>query len=165
MIEETKEIIEETDLESLEKDEFIVENNLTFVCYENFTVYFDLYQQARFWIEGVVLIIVGILGLLGNILTLAVLSQSKRSTFNQVNNSYPKSNYKVCWGPMLSDYLDLWLSAVVSTTFQIYKCIGSNLLMCTMRTNLPQLLDLLIFCIYSLNFSLEFFIINKLAKY
>ena len=88
MIEETKEIIEETDLESLEKDEFIVENNLTFVCYENFTVYFDLYQQARFWIEGVVLIIVGILGLLGNILTLAVLSQSKRSTFNQVNNSY-----------------------------------------------------------------------------
>ena len=90
VIEETKEIIEETDFESLEKDEFIVENNLTFVCYENFTVYFDLYQQARFWIEGVVLIIVGILGLLGNILTLAVLSQSKRSTFNQVNNLYPK---------------------------------------------------------------------------
>ena len=28
----------------------------------------------------------------------------------------------------------------------------------TMRTNLPKLLDLLIFCIYSLNFSLEFFI-------
>ena len=52
MIEETKEIIEETNLESLEKDEFIVENNLTFVCYENFTVYFDHYQQARFWIEG-----------------------------------------------------------------------------------------------------------------
>jgi hypothetical protein len=29
----------------------------------------------------------------------------------------------------------------------------------TMKTNLPKLLDLLIFCIYSLNFSLEFFII------
>ena len=28
----------------------------------------------------------------------------------------------------------------------------------TMKTNLPKLLDLLIFCIYSLNFSLEFFI-------
>ena len=28
----------------------------------------------------------------------------------------------------------------------------------TMRTNLPKPLDLLIFCIYSLNFSLEFFI-------
>ena len=92
MIEESKETIEETVLESLEKDEFIIENNLTFVCYENFTVYFYRYQQARFWIEGVVLIIVGILGLLGNILTLAVLSQSKRSTFNQVINSYPKSN-------------------------------------------------------------------------
>ena len=39
----------------------------------------------------------------------------------------------------------------------------------TMRTNLPKLLDLLIFCIYSLNFSLEFLIIiffcNKSAKY
>ena len=29
-----------------------------------------------------------------------------------------------------------------------------------MRTNLPKLLDLLIFCIYSLNFSLEFFIMT-----
>ena len=28
----------------------------------------------------------------------------------------------------------------------------------TMRTNLPKPLDLLIFCIYSLNFSLEFFV-------
>ena len=28
----------------------------------------------------------------------------------------------------------------------------------TVRTNLPKFLDLLIFCIYSLNFSLEFFI-------
>ena len=28
----------------------------------------------------------------------------------------------------------------------------------TMRTNLPKLLDLLIFCMFSLNFSLEFFI-------
>ena len=27
-----------------------------------------------------------------------------------------------------------------------------------MRTNLPKILDVLIFCIYSLNFSLEFFI-------
>ena len=28
----------------------------------------------------------------------------------------------------------------------------------TMRTNLPKLLDLLMFCIYSVHFSLEFFI-------
>ena len=39
----------------------------------------------------------------------------------------------------------------------------------TMRTNIPKLLDLPIFCIYSLNFSLEFFIMiffcNKSAKY
>ena len=36
----------------------------------------------------------------------------------------------------------------------------------TMRTNLPKILDLLIFCIYSLNFSLEFlsdfFVTNQL---
>ena len=39
----------------------------------------------------------------------------------------------------------------------------------TMRTNLPKLYDLLIFCIYSLNFRLEFFhhdfFWTKLAKY
>ena len=38
----------------------------------------------------------------------------------------------------------------------------------TMRTNLPKLWDLLIFCIQSLNFSLEFFIMffcNKSAEY
>ena len=37
----------------------------------------------------------------------------------------------------------------------------------TMRTNLPKLLDLLIFCLYSLNFNLEFsimmfFVMNQL---
>ena len=35
----------------------------------------------------------------------------------------------------------------------------------TMRTNLPKLLDLLIFCIYSLNFSLEFFIMIFFVTY
>ena len=28
------------------------ETNLSFVCYENFTEYFDRYNQAKFWIEG-----------------------------------------------------------------------------------------------------------------
>merc|ERR1712079_189878 len=44
------------------------------------------YHRAKFWIEGVILIIVGILGLLGNVLTLVVLSskRSKRTTFNQL---------------------------------------------------------------------------------
>ena len=63
--------------------------NMTYKCYENFTIYYPRYHQAKFWIEGVVLIIVGILGLLGNVLTLVVLSQSKRSTFNQVRIPYP----------------------------------------------------------------------------
>ena len=34
----------------------------------------------------------------------------------------------------------------------------------TMRTNLPKRLDQLIFCIYSLNFSLEFFIMIFFAS-
>lgn len=58
--------------------------NVTYQCYDNYTVYYPLYESAKFWIEGVLLIGVGILGLLGNCLTLAVLSQSKRSTFNQL---------------------------------------------------------------------------------
>ena len=58
--------------------------NVTFECYDNYTVYYPLYESAKFWIEGVLLIGVGIFGLFGNCLTLAVLSQSKRSTFNQL---------------------------------------------------------------------------------
>ena len=42
------------------------------------------YETARFWIEGVLLIAVGTLGILGNILTLAVLSKSKKTNFNQL---------------------------------------------------------------------------------
>ena len=65
--------------------------NMTFKCYENFTIYYPRYHRAKFWIEGVILIIVGILGLLGNVLTLVVLSskRSKRTTFNQVCIPYP----------------------------------------------------------------------------
>ena len=58
--------------------------NVTYECYENFTIYYPLYNNAKFWIEGVLLILVGTLGLFGNFLTLAVLSQSKKSTFNQL---------------------------------------------------------------------------------
>lgn len=69
---------------SLENHQELDLSNITFECYENFTTYYPLYESAKFWIEGVSLIIVGILGLFGNFLTLAVLSQSKKSTFNQL---------------------------------------------------------------------------------
>ena len=59
-------------------------NNVTYACYENYTIYEPLYEQARFWIEGVLLFGVGLCGLLGNILTLAVLRKSKSSKFNQL---------------------------------------------------------------------------------
>ena len=81
--------IEVDEAEEMGKNVISEDINMTFKCYENFTIYYPRYHQAKFWIEGVILIIVGILGLLGNFLTLAVLSQSKRSTFNQVSISYP----------------------------------------------------------------------------
>ena len=70
--------------ETIEKLEEQSVKNVTYECYENFTIYYPLYESTKFWIEGVLLIIVGILGLLGNFLTLAVLSQSKKSTFHQL---------------------------------------------------------------------------------
>ena len=59
-------------------------NNKTYECYENATIYQSYVANSTFWIEGVLLIGVGLLGLCGNFLTLAVLGKSKRSTFNQL---------------------------------------------------------------------------------
>ena len=36
--------------------------NVTYECYGNFTIYYPLYESAKFWIEGVLLIGVGLLG-------------------------------------------------------------------------------------------------------
>ena len=59
-------------------------NNMTYECYENATIYNSYIENSTFWIEGILLIGVGLLGLCGNFLTLAVLGKSKRSTFNQL---------------------------------------------------------------------------------
>ena len=59
-------------------------NNKTYECYENATIYNSYIENSTFWIEGILLIGVGLLGLCGNFLTLAVLGKSKRSTFNQL---------------------------------------------------------------------------------
>ena len=55
-----------------------------YTCYENFTVYHPVFESAQFWIEGVLLIVVGILGILGNGLTLVVLGNSKKTNFHQL---------------------------------------------------------------------------------
>ena len=55
-----------------------------FTCYENFTVYYPIFEAAQFWIEGVLLLVVGIAGICGNCLTLVVLGKSKNSSFHQV---------------------------------------------------------------------------------
>jgi hypothetical protein len=43
-----------------------------------------LNRPPQFWIEGVLLIGVGILGILGNCLTLVVLGKSKKTNFHQL---------------------------------------------------------------------------------
>jgi hypothetical protein len=55
-----------------------------YACYENFTIYHPVFESAQFWIEGVLLIGVGILGILGNCLTLIVLGKSKKTNFRQL---------------------------------------------------------------------------------
>ena len=55
-----------------------------FRCYDNYTVYLPIYEATRFWVEGVGLACVGLLGLCGNGLTLAVLARSKGTKFNRL---------------------------------------------------------------------------------
>ncbi len=55
-----------------------------FRCYDNYTVYLPIYESTRFWVEGVGLACVGLLGLCGNGLTLAVLARSKGTKFNRL---------------------------------------------------------------------------------
>jgi hypothetical protein len=66
------------------KTEEVGKDEDDFACYENFTVYHPVFETAQFWIEGVLLIGVGIFGICGNCLTLVVLSKSKNSSFHQV---------------------------------------------------------------------------------
>ncbi len=47
-------------------------------------MYLPIYESARFWLEGVGLAIVGLLGLCGNGLTLAVLARSRGTKFNRL---------------------------------------------------------------------------------
>ena len=57
--------------------------NVSYPCYHNYTVYYPVYERTRFWVEGVSLVVVGLLGVLGNLLTVAVLARSKNTKFNR----------------------------------------------------------------------------------
>ena len=52
----------------------------------------------------------------------------------------------------------------MSNIGELYAGVNINIISCTVRTNLPKILDLLIFYIYSLTFSLEIFIKNFFCK-
>ena len=77
----------ELDLEE-DKDgdghESLTEEGEEYSCYENYTIYFPVYIETRFWIEGILLFGVGLLGAFGNLLTMAVLRKSKHTKFNRL---------------------------------------------------------------------------------
>ncbi len=71
-------VIQEPEVEVLEDPSEV------YPCYDNYTVYLPIYESTRFWVEGVGLTCVGVLGLCGNALTLAVLANSKGTKFNRL---------------------------------------------------------------------------------
>ena len=48
-------------------------HHLLFQCYELHSSYDPLLQSVTFWLEGVLLAVIGAFGLLGNVITLYVL--------------------------------------------------------------------------------------------
>ena len=78
-------ILNGASMDPTNKTDELVKPDEDFSCYENFTVYHPVFVAAQFWIEGVLLIGVGIFGICGNCLTLVVLSKSKNSSFHQVS--------------------------------------------------------------------------------
>ncbi|TRY73942.1 hypothetical protein TCAL_11824 [Tigriopus californicus] len=62
----------------------VYEEQEQYTCYENYTEYRPLYDNAQFWIEGILLFFVGLFGILGNVLALAVLRKGKNTKFNQL---------------------------------------------------------------------------------
>ena len=45
----------------------------TFECHERIAEYNELRTQARFWLEGILLLLVGIFGIFGNVISILVL--------------------------------------------------------------------------------------------
>ena len=55
-------------------------NNGSLRCYDKIEEFHDKRERAWFWLEGVLLFVVGILGLLGNILAIFILSRCPTNT-------------------------------------------------------------------------------------
>jgi hypothetical protein len=54
--------------------------NISLHCYDSIEELNEKREKLWFWLEGVFLFIVGILGLIGNIIAIATLSQSPENT-------------------------------------------------------------------------------------
>jgi len=72
------------DLKSASNATLLNDLETVYPCYDNLTVYLPIYEATRFWVEGVALCCVGVAGLCGNALTLAVLTKSKKTKFNKL---------------------------------------------------------------------------------
>ena len=51
-------------------------------CYDSIEEFNEKREKAWFWLEGVSLFVVGILGFLGNILAILILVRSENTAFN-----------------------------------------------------------------------------------
>ena len=60
-------------IKPLEKEFSDNNGDKTFTCHERIDEYNELRIQARFWLEGILLLIVGIFGVFGNIISILVL--------------------------------------------------------------------------------------------
>lgn len=59
--------------------------NATTICHEKFDDYHHFMTRAQFWLEGVSLLVVGICGMAGNVVTIIVLGRiDSNTTFNRL---------------------------------------------------------------------------------
>ena len=60
-------------------------------CHETFEEYKHLMSAAQFWVEGVSLLVIGIFGMAGNVMTIVVLRRiDSNTTFNRLLMSLGK---------------------------------------------------------------------------
>ena len=59
--------------------------NMSYQCHEKFNEYGHLMSAAQFWLEGVSLLVVGVFGMAGNVMTIIVLRRiDSNTTFNRL---------------------------------------------------------------------------------
>jgi hypothetical protein len=74
---------EEEEEEEEEEEDYLTDDQ--YQCHERFDDYRHFQTNAQFWIEGVSLLVVGIFGVAGNVMTIVVLRRiDSNTTFNRL---------------------------------------------------------------------------------